>query len=57
MRSKLKDLELLINNSQSLNIDLTARDNNGKTGFQVAQDEGETEVVNIIESKMPNIAF
>ena len=47
----------MISNSDSFNLDLTARDNDGKTGFQLAQDEEESEVVNLIKSKMPNIAF
>ena len=50
-------VDMMINNSESLKLDLTARDNDGKTGFQLAQDEGKTEVVNLILSKMPNIAF
>ena len=47
----------MISNSDSFNVDLTARDNDGKTGFQLAQDEEESEVVNLIKSKMLNIAF
>ena len=47
----------MISNSNSLKLDLTARDNEGKTGFKWARDMGKSEVVNLIKSKMPNIAF
>ena len=38
-------------------LDLTARDKFGKTGIQLAQDEGETDVVNLIQINMPQMAF
>ena len=51
-------VELLINNSEYFKLEyFTARNVFGKTGFQLAQDMGRTEVVNLIKSKMPNIAF
>ena len=43
--------------SKSLKIDLTARNKKGKTGFKMAQDRGKTKVVNLIQTKMPQIAF
>ena len=48
---------MMINNSESLKLDLTARDNNGDTGFKLAQRYGYTDVVNLIQSKMPRIAI
>ena len=50
-------ITMMISKSESLKLDLTARDNDGKTGFQLAQDEGKSKVVNLIKSKMPNLAF
>ena len=48
---------MMINNSEALYLDLTARENGGRTGFQVAQYWGHTDVVNLIQSKMPRIAI
>ena len=50
-------VELMIINSDSLNLDLTATDNQGRTGFKLAQVRENHEVVSLILSKMPNIAF
>ena len=50
-------VDMMISNSESLKLDLTARTKLGKTGFQLAQDKEETEVVNLIQSKMPRIAI
>ena len=47
----------MINNSESVNLDLTARENGGRTGFQVAQYYGGTNVVKLIRMKMPQIAI
>ena len=38
-------VELMLSNSESLKLDLTARNNNGITGFQRAQDYRKTDVV------------
>merc|ERR1712038_1632112 len=48
---------IMINNSESFNLDLTARDNRGRTGFQLAKLQRNTEVVDMIRIKMPQIAF
>ena len=50
-------IDIMINNSESFNLDLTARDNDGQTGFQMAQERGRTNVVNMIQTKMSQIAF
>ena len=50
-------VDMMINNSESLKLDLTARTKRGNTGFQLAQDWGHTNVVNLIRSKMPRIAI
>ena len=49
-------VDMMINNSESLKLDLTAKDNGGDTGFQHAQYYGKTAVVNLIRRKMPQIA-
>ena len=54
---KLNVVEIMINNSESFNLDLTARTNRGNTGFQLAQKSRKTGVVNMIRTKMPQIAF
>ncbi len=33
--------EMMINNFEYLKLDLTAKDSEGKTGFQIAQEEGQ----------------
>ena len=38
-------------------IDITATDKDGRTGFMIAQDYGNTEIVNLIKEKLPSIAF
>ena len=68
--SRTSVVNIMINNSESLNLDLTAQDNEGKTGFKLAQDEVQRqmqyghnhgspqhEIVKLIKSKMPRIAF
>ena len=47
----------MINKSESLKLDLTARDKIGQTGFQLALLNGWTDVVNVIRIKMAQIAF
>jgi len=43
----------MINNSESVNLDLTAKDNGGITGFQLAQPMRRSDVVKLIKSKIP----
>ena len=47
---------MLIDNAKSFNLDLKAKDNDGRTGFQLAVQFGEPNVVRLIKSKMPSIA-
>ena len=53
-----------MNNGESFKIDLTAKDNDGRTGYQLAKHEakfkyfwsdGSRDIVNMIESKVPSI--
>ena len=43
--------------AKTSNIDLTAKDENGRTGFQIAERSGKTNIVEVIRKKMPNIAI
>ena len=54
---RIRIVDMMINNSESLNLDLVARDIIGRTGFQWALEMGFTDVVNLIRSKMPRIAM
>ena len=44
-------------NAESYKIDLTAKDLEGETGFQLAKGSGKMDIVNIMKRKMPKIAF
>ena len=52
-----KLVEMMIENSDLFKLILTARDDRGRTGFQYAKQFGNTAVVDLIERKMPHIAF
>ena len=55
MNNSTSIVDIMINNSESVNLDLTARDNDGKTGFDWAQDLRKTDVINLIRTKMPQL--
>ena len=57
MNSRTSIVDMLINNSESLKLDLTAKDKYGRNGFKCAQLYRQTDVVNLIRTKMPQIAF
>ena len=54
----------MMNNAEAFKIDPTAKDNDGRTGFQLAKPKSfhnpfiplTSGVVNLIKSKMPSIA-
>ena len=48
-------VELMLDKADALQLDLTAKDSDG-TGFQNAQRERHTAVVNLIKAKRPSIA-
>ena len=54
---KLEDciriVDMMIEQSEYVNLDLKAKDNNGRTGYQLAQKYRVTDVVNLIKTKMP----
>ena len=54
---KVEIVELMIDNAEVLKIDLIARDDFGRTGFQWAKERRHADVVNLINRKMPNIDF
>ena len=51
---KTSIVDMMINNSESLKLDLTSRNNDRETGFEFL---GRTDVVNLIHTKLPEIAF
>ena len=53
-----KDIvELMVDNAEKLNLDLTSKNCFGETGFQSAVTYNRMSVVNLIKFKRPNIAF
>ena len=51
-------VEILIVNAESYKLDLTVKEkDDGKTGFQVAEYLGKSDIVSLIRRKMPSIAF
>ena len=56
-RGHLSIVELMIENRESFNLDLSAKDNHGRTGYQVAKEFGQTDVINLIEEKLPSNFF
>ena len=47
---------MMIEQSESLELDLKAEDSHGKTGYQWAKGRGKTDVVKLIQTKMPCLA-
>ena len=52
----IRIVEMMIEQSESLELDLKAKDSDGQTGYQRAQAYRETDVVNLIQTKMPSLA-
>ena len=50
-----KIVDVIIEQSESLEIDLKALDSNDKTGHQLAKERGHTDIVNLIQTKMRNL--
>ena len=53
---KIKIVDMMIEQSESLELDLKAVDRHGKTGYQFANVRQNTAVVNLIQTKMPSLA-
>ena len=47
---------MMIEKSESLELDLKAEDRDGKTGYQCANGQRKTDVVNLIQTKIPCLA-
>ena len=43
-------------NAEFYNFDLTAKNSSGETGFKIAENKGNTDIVNLIIKMMPDIA-
>ena len=52
---KTSIVKIMIENSDSIGLDLRLRDNDGKTGFQLAQEYQQTDIINLIKMKIPKI--
>ena len=48
-------VEMMIEHSESLELDLKAKDSHGKTGYQLAKANGSYNIVNLIQTKMPSL--
>ena len=49
-------VNVFLDNSELFGLDLTVKDKNGETGFQIAERHKLTAIVNLIKRKMPSIA-
>ena len=54
---KANIVEMMVENAKFCKLDLTARENTGRTGYQLAKENGKTDVVNLIEEKLLSITF
>ena len=53
----IRIVDMMIEQSESLELDLKAKARHGgETGYQFAKDYEETDVVNLIQTKMPSLA-
>ena len=51
-----KIVDMMIEHSESLELDLKAKNSDGKTGYQLAKARGATYIANLIQTKMPSLA-
>ena len=51
-----KIVDMMIEHSDSLELDLKAKNSDGKTGYQLAKARGATYIANLIQTKMPSLA-
>ena len=49
-------VNVILDNSELFGLDLTLKDKNGDTGFQIAERHEKTAIINLIKRKMPSIA-
>ena len=50
-------VERMMDNAESFKLELTAKTRYGETGFQLAKQTKEYDVINLIKRKMPSIAY
>ena len=48
-------VNIFLDNSELFGLDLTVKDKNGETGFQIAERHEKTAIINLIKRKMPSI--
>ena len=51
---KTTTVKKMLDNAEFFGLDLTAKDNFGRTGFQIAKQYMHTDVINLIKRKMPS---
>jgi ankyrin repeat protein len=54
---KANIVEMMIDNAESFNFDLMAKDKEGRTGFMLVKHYGRPDVMNLIKRKLPSIAL
>ena len=54
---RTKIVDMMMDNSELFKLDLVAKDNTGQTGYMLAKHVRKRYVVNLINRKMPSIAF
>ena len=46
---------MMVDKAKSFNLDLEAKDNDGRSGFEIAKLEGNFEIIDIFKTKIPNL--
>ena len=52
---KEKIVKMMIDKSKSFKLHLEARDNYGRTGYEIAKSEGNFEIITILREKNPKL--
>jgi hypothetical protein len=55
MFGHIRIIDMMIEQSESLELDLRAKNKSNRTGYQLAKVNGRTDVVNLIQTKMPSL--
>ena len=57
VQQKLTVVELMLDNAKFFKLELMTKKINGSTGYQFAKRHGFTDIVHLIEKKLPSIAL
>ena len=55
-RGHVRIVDIMIEQSESLELDFKAKDKFGETGYQSARENRQIDVVNLIQTRMPSLA-